>query len=101
MALGRSVEELLDTLSYPEILAWAGYYEVEPWGEWRGDARIAQVAAILANSNRDPKKRPEAYKLQDFMLFDKRVEQTVKTVGAKIDPHLVAWLSRKSGARNL
>ena len=32
-----------------ELEAWAGYYMVEPFGEQRGDWRIARLAAMVAS----------------------------------------------------
>ncbi len=72
--LGRTVGELLDTVSYPELLEWGQFMELDPEPEWRADARSAQICAILANVNRDSKQRPEPYRLTEFMMFDKLVE---------------------------
>lgn len=106
MALGRTVDELLDSITYRELVGWGSYYETEPWGEWRADARSAQIAAILANSNRDVNKHPQAFEIKDFMLFAKADEAAAAArnaadggSGAKMDPALMAWLFRKSGAR--
>lgn len=101
LALGRTVDELLDTISYAELVAWGEYYQAEPWGEWRADARSAQISAILANTNRDPKKRPEPYAVKDFMMFSGKEQSEAQSdqVGAKTDPALIAWMFRKSGAR--
>ena len=35
----------------------------------RGDLRSASICTLLANVNRDPKRRPQPYSLSDFMLF--------------------------------
>lgn len=99
------MDELLDSISYRELHAWGAYYEAEPWGEWRADVRSAQVSTLIANSNRDPKRRPEPYELKDFMLFAKADEaaaaarRSADGDGAKMAPALMAWLFRKSGAR--
>lgn len=102
LALHRSVNELLDTLTYRELVDWGVHYKSEPWGDLRADVRSAQIAMILANTNRDPKKRPEPYKLVDFMPFNKSSAEEApaeKQVGAKTDPALIAWMFNKSGAR--
>jgi hypothetical protein len=102
LALGRSVDELLDSVTYRELTNWAAYYEAEPWGEWRADARTAQITAMLANVNRDPKKQPKPYSVQDFMMFTPKVEQAAPKAsngGAKIDPTVIAYLFQKSGTR--
>lgn len=97
-------------MSYPELLEWAEFAQIDPDPEWRADARSAQICAILANVNRDSKQRPAPYEIREFMMFDKLAEaqksqapkseptpeasQEVK--GAKIAPETVAWLFAKS-----
>jgi hypothetical protein len=99
----RPVGEMLDSMSYVELVKWGRYAAQEPFGEWRGDVRIAQLCALIANVNRDPKKRGEPYSVNDFMPFEhlKRpaAVQTEKTEGAKIDPTLTAWLFAQSRGR--
>lgn len=95
MALGRTVDELLDSISYDELLQWGEYYSVEPFGEWPANVRAAQHASIVANINRDPKKRTEPFTLKDFMLFEPS-RSAPKEDGAKIDPTLVQWLFMKA-----
>jgi len=56
------------------------YFSIEPFGEERADLRMATIACLIANANRDEKKRREPYTVQDFMpRFD-------PNPGA-IDPH--------------
>lgn len=40
---------------------------IEPFGEVAADKRHGVAVAALANINRDPKKRPEAYEPRDFI----------------------------------
>lgn len=47
------------------------------------DAAQAHIASTIANVNRDGKKRPEAYRLDEFLLFDKR--EQVDTAPVLID----------------
>lgn len=54
-------------MSYAEFVDWLAYYQVEPWGDVRGDLHAALVAAIIANANRDPKKRRKPYTPGEFM----------------------------------
>lgn len=113
--LGRTVGELLDSVSYPELMEWVEFLQVDPDPEWRADARSAQICTILANVNRDTKQRPQPYGMQDFMLFDKLAEAKkaqapaeeaaapAKAGGAKIAPETVSWLfamSRKGKKLN-
>lgn len=67
LALGRTVEELLETLSARELAEWADFYALEPWGS---DARFLGsgiVAATIANANRDSKRKQEPFTPMDFM----------------------------------
>lgn len=65
---------MLRQLTAREFLGWSAYAELEPFGEERGDIRAALIATVLANINRDPKRRPQAFRLEDFMLkFDSEV----------------------------
>ena len=58
-----------------EYLDWCAYFRVEGWPEWRADLRTADLLALLANVNRDPKKRAAAYVPGDFVRewWDERV----------------------------
>lgn len=42
---------------------------MEPFGEERADIRSATNTMVLANANRDPKKKRTPYTIEDFMLF--------------------------------
>lgn len=50
-----------------QLMEWMAYEEVEPFGEQRADLRMAILAALIANINRDPKKKSRAYEPKDFM----------------------------------
>lgn len=54
-------------MTWPQLVAWFQYAEVEPFGEYRADLRSGTVAAVIANTNRDPKKRPRPFTPSDFM----------------------------------
>lgn len=61
-----------------ELGLWAALYSIDPWGEQRGDLRAAIVASLIANVNRDTKRRPEPFRPDDFMPYrqrDARAEQ--------------------------
>lgn len=104
----RTVDELLDSMSYPEILRWEQYFELFPEESWRNDAGLAQIACILANVNRDTKQRSKPFEVADFMLFDKprrareqereqaKAKEESAGDGAKIAPETLAWLFGKA-----
>jgi hypothetical protein len=48
------------------------YASLEPFGEERADVRAGIIAAVIANANRDRKKRPDPFTPADFMPFVKR-----------------------------
>lgn len=64
--MGRTVGELLSSMSSAELVYWFAYHRIEPIGEWRGDYRAGQQMALLFNLNRDPKKAT-AKLPEDFM----------------------------------
>jgi hypothetical protein len=53
----------LDTLSYPELIEWAAYYELEPFGDVRADYQSGMVSSVIANVNQDKR----VYLPSDFM----------------------------------
>ncbi len=68
-----TVRELLNRISSRELSEWMAFYAVEPWGCQVDDQRTGLVASVIANVNRDPKRRATPYQVNDFM--PKRGEQ--------------------------
>ena len=62
-----TVSEMLARMSSRELTEWMAYFTIEPWGEERADLRAGIVASVIANVNRDPRKRPRPYRPEDFM----------------------------------
>ena len=68
LALGiPKVDRLLQALSGIDLVEWMAYWELEPFGEERADYRMATLAALIANTNRDPDKCPEPFTTENFM----------------------------------
>lgn len=61
--------ELLSRMSGSEIREWELYEQIEPFGERRADVRAAMIASVIANANRDPKRKPSPFTIDDFMPF--------------------------------
>ena len=61
------MDELLRGMSSAEMAEWMAYAMIEPFGESRADLRMGIIASLLANIHRDPKKRRQAYKPEDFI----------------------------------
>jgi len=62
-----TVSELLGRISSREIAEWMAYFQTEPFGEISAEFRMARIASILAETNRDEKKRKEPFSEKDFM----------------------------------
>lgn len=54
-------------MSSQEFSEWQAFARLEPFGEERADLRSAIVAAVIANTQRNPKKRAKPFEVQDFM----------------------------------
>lgn len=54
-------------MGHDEFVEWMAFYNIEPFGGLRDDLHAAQVVAMIANVNRDPKKHKAAYKASEFM----------------------------------
>ena len=67
LALGGTVTDLQHRMPYREYVDWVALWQIEPWGDARGDMQAALVATLLANAHRDRKKRQKPYEPQDFM----------------------------------
>lgn len=68
LAFGRPLSEIQRDMSSREFSEWIAYYNLEPFGSNVEDLRHAQLMALLANANRDAKKRKKPYKIDDFLL---------------------------------
>jgi hypothetical protein len=76
--LSRTVRELLASLSAEELTEWIAEYELEPWGELRGDLQMATVAAATTNAwlKKADRVKPSTF-LFDFPIRPPR-PQTMK-----------------------
>ena len=62
-----TVRELLERIDSRELTEWAVFFSLEPWGTEVEDWRAGLIAATIANSYRDPKRRRKPYEPSDFM----------------------------------
>lgn len=83
-------------MSAHEFAEWIAYYSLEPFGEERADLRAAIVACVIANANRDPKKRRRAFKLADFMPQFDQPKPDSQTLLQKVE-----MLNEMLGGRDL
>lgn len=54
-------------MSSREFAEWQAYYRLEPFGPDRQDAGHAITSMVVAETNRDSKKRSQPYTVQDFL----------------------------------
>lgn len=83
LALGKTVAELEQTIGSGELTEWAAYYSIEPFGQWRDNWHMANLAAMLGNRWRKPSK--PAVTVDDFMFKtaeQSKQQQTRKTLAA-------------------
>jgi len=66
--LGCTVRELLNRIDSRELSEWMLYEQMEPFGDTLTDMHASQLAYLLAETNRDTKKRKDPFKPDDFSL---------------------------------
>lgn len=62
---------MLTQMTWEQFSGWMRYYQEEPFGEERADLRSGIVASVIANVNRDDKKKPKPFKPSDFMPYSR------------------------------
>jgi hypothetical protein len=67
LAIGRTARELLASTTSEEITEMMAFESLEPFGGQAADFRAGQIAAIVANVNRDARTRREPFEAADFM----------------------------------
>jgi hypothetical protein len=50
-----------------EFVTWAAYLSIQPGSEQRADLRNAMLMTLLANANRDRKRHPKPFTVNEFM----------------------------------
>lgn len=70
------VEGMLRSMTWRQYLGWILYASEEPFGEERADLRSAIVAAVVANANRDSRRRPRPFSPRDFMPLAARANRS-------------------------
>lgn len=59
-------------MSGAEFAELAEHYKREPWGDYRIDLAGGVIASVVANANRDSRKKPEPFSPADFMPFSEK-----------------------------
>jgi hypothetical protein len=58
---------LLNYLTSSQLSEWEAYDRIDPIGKWREDFNVANLMALIANVNRNPKKKSNPFTISDFM----------------------------------
>jgi len=66
---------MLKTMSARDFNEWAIFYEIDPFGEQRGDIQAGIIASTAANLQRGKNTKP--FTPTDFMLFIKKPEYRI------------------------
>lgn len=83
------MDQLLEELSIEQLTEWQAYFELEPFGmAWH---QTAQLAAILANANRDPKEKPKPFTVEDFLPTGSREGDENEPEEADGTPNWMRW----------
>ena len=76
LALGRTVNELEQTLGSGELTEWKAYYSIEPFGQERDNWNTAMIAATVANYSG---KLRVAKNIDDFMFIHPQIKRDKET----------------------
>jgi hypothetical protein len=83
---------MLGEMSLRELCLWAALWDIDPWGEERADLRNAMTTHVLAETNRNTKKKLTPYRVADFMPYVQRDE---KAKGRDLSERLKAAFPKK------
>lgn len=62
-------------MSSHEFSEWMAFSQLQPFGEWRDDFRMATLAAVIVNAMTRTKESDKVYSAQDFMPdFEKELD---------------------------
>lgn len=99
LALGCTLKELGERMSYGEFLEWMAYYKERPWGFEIEDMRHATIVAMTLNSGlmaSHSKKRLKPFSPKDYMYKPVEKEKNKKPLSERIANKLFGFINRKS-----
>lgn len=69
---------MLREISARQLAEWFAYANLEGFGDRRADMRMGILASLIANVNRDPKRKPSPFKPGDFIPRIKEDDDRLK-----------------------
>ena len=98
IALGKTVQELEQSLSSSEFTEWMAYFSLQPFGHYREDLRTGILASLIANIHKD--KSRANFKPRDFMPFvDNPDDQLIEPRSAEEEAALVEGFINSLGMK--
>lgn len=91
-----TVTELQHRISSAEFAEWMAFYSLEPWGDEYEALERGVIAATIANTARDSKKRKQPYEPREFMVRFRK--QAPKQSGSLLDK--VKMINRMMGGKD-
>jgi len=89
---GLTVLELKERLTIKERSLWRVYLTNYPTLETRLDLNIAHLCSLLANINRDSKKKSSPYEITDFLLkYNTKEDQRYRKDPKEIQMRMNMW----------
>jgi len=81
------VNALLQSISGKQLTEWMAFFELEPFGqEWM---QTGMITAMIANVNRDAKKRSEPFQPTDFIPGYRKPPEDPEAVARKIEAYFM------------
>jgi hypothetical protein len=88
------VAEWQEAMSSHEFAEWMAFAKIQPFGEVRADFRFASLQALIANTNRDPKKS-KPFTHEAFMPdFERAIDELEEQ--EEVPEHARVWQKIKS-----
>jgi hypothetical protein len=84
-------------MSFQQFQEWQEFYKMDYFGSANSEMRNARLLALIANVNRDPKKKPSAYSEKDFFIYP---ELLPKPDGKGFFRELKSWAVQYNAMRN-
>lgn len=95
-----SVKRAMREIDSQEFAGWMAYSVHEPFGPEREDQRAGMIAALIANVNRDPKKRTEPYDVEDFFPRYESTIQAPEVAPVDLEAKIKAWAATMNAAND-
>lgn len=71
-----NVDRMLHDMDHKQFIGWQAFYALEPFTPTRADYNSAMIVKALWDINRDPKKHPQPFLVENFRIdWEERSQQ--------------------------